>query len=214
MYPPPPPGSPPPPGYPPGYPPGHGYPPQQGYPQGYPPGYAPYGYAPMPPQRSGIPRVLGVLAIIFSCFGLLGSAIWAFGPLSDIKEYGASDLDPIKTWLYVWMLLSAGVFVLHLIAGIYAVQYKLTGLKLMTIYAVAALALILIDVVLVNVLIPSRYQYDTRGDDGVWFSVRTMHLVFSGMAAPWPIIALALARNGRAQEACNAGALQQVQNVF
>lgn len=204
MYPPPPPGQPP------GYPP-PGYPP----PYQYPPGYAPYGYAPMPmkPQRSGVPRVVGVLAIIFSAFGLIGSLIWTFGPMSDAEKMHASDLDPVITWLWIWLVLSLGLFVLHLVGGILAVQYKPSGLKTLTWYAIAALALILVDVVLVNVLIPAQYRYD-RSDDGVYFSVRTMHIAFSAMAAPWPIIALALVRGDKARQACSPSTAQQVQDVF
>jgi len=165
------------------------------------------------PSRSAIPKVLGVLAIVFSCVGLLGSAIWCFGPLSDLELNRDSDLGAIKTWLLVWMALSLGVFVIELVGGILAVQYKRSGLTALTYYAIAALALIVVDVILTNVLIPSHYQRQ-GGDDGVWFSVRTMHLVFSFMAAPWPIVALALSRNARARDACNAGAMQQATAVF
>jgi hypothetical protein len=34
------------------------------------------------------------------------------------------------------------------------------------------------------------------------------------MAAPWPIVALALSRNAKAKEACSAGAMQQATSVF
>lgn len=161
--------------------------------------------------------MLGVLAIVFCVFGLLGSLIWTFGPLEDVKKFveiGADDLGAITAWLYVWLLLSVGLFVVELIGGIYAVQYRAAGLKLLTWYGIGAIALIVLDVILVNVLIPSQYRA-FPGEDGVWFSVRTMHLVFSGLALPWPIIALALSRSHKAREACSGVSVQQqVAQVF
>lgn len=172
------------------------------YPPQY-PGYPPYPYMqPMRPQRSGVPRVMGILAIIFACVGLAGSAIWTFGPLSDLdKHSGASELEAVTAWLWIWMGLSAVVFVVHLIGGILSVQYKRAGLKIMTVYGIVALALAIVDCVLVVVLMPEKYRSNGGADD-LWFSVATMHIFFEVMALPWPITALALANGARAKEAC------------
>jgi hypothetical protein len=169
---------------------------------------------PMPvrPTRSAVPRVVGILAIIFASIGLMGSLIWAYGPMSDIYDWNLEgELGSIITWLWVWMGLSVVVFVVHLVGGIQAIRYKRSGLRLLTVYAIAALALALVDAVLVYALMPSRIE----GVDGFWrtheevrFSISTMHAVFSGMALPWPIVVLALVNGARAKEACGTPTAQ------
>ncbi len=192
------------------------YPPQQPPPPGYPPQPPPYGYgygyvpymAPRPtgPPRSAIPRVIGVLAIVFSCFGLIGSAIWALGPLSDLDRLehwaGVTGLGPITAWLWIWFGLSILIFLLHLIAGILAVQYKRSGLTLMAIYGIGAIVLGVADLVLVYLLIPERYHRNSQNVDDVWFTAGVMHIIFEVMALPWPIIAFFLARSAKARKAC------------
>ena len=185
------------------------------YPPQYPPpyGYQPYPYMPpmpMRPQRSGVPRVVGILAIIFACVGLIGSAIWHFGPLSDVKRWHYQDqLSSVVTWMWIWMGLSVVVFVLHLVGGILAVQYKRVGLRLLTVYAIAALVLALADVVLCNALYPGGLEDHGYGQNGeMYFSVVTMRMVFSAMAAPWPVVALLLANGTRAKEACGTPSIK------
>jgi hypothetical protein len=157
---------------------------------------------PMRPQRSAVPRVMGILAIIFAGLGLLGSIIWTFGPLSDLDDHsGVSALKPVTAWLWIWMGLSTVIFVVHLIGGILSVQYKRAGLKVMTVYGIGAIALAILDCVVVMAVMPSEYKGGGGADD-LWFSVVTMHIVFEVMALPWPIIALALANGAKAKEAC------------
>lgn len=190
------------------------YPPQQGYPPpGYgPPGYPPpgyrYPYVPMQPQRSGVPRTLGILAIIFSIVGLLASMVWWWGPLSDVDKYGLrGQLHGTVTWLNVWMGISSIVFVLHLIGGILAAGYKRAGLRLLTVYAIVAILFAIIDVVVLQATMHDYDRYDMR------FSIFGMHIFFSVCALPWPITALALANGARAKEACGVTA-SQVADAF
>lgn len=173
------------------------------YPPGYPPTNYPVGYPPTGygfPPRSAIPKVVGILAIIFSAFGLFGSVIWTVGPLSDIHMWDVgSELSQMTTWMYLWMVLSIGLFVVHLIGGIFAIQYKPGGLRLLGIYATSAIVLVVVDIILDFALVAHLEGH--RGRE-IQFSVSTMRIIFEGMAAPWPIIVLALTKSRRAKQAC------------
>ncbi len=190
MYPP---SSPPPGGYQPGYrpPPGH-------EPRGYPPmGYPP---APLPPSRSATPRVIGILAIVFACLGLLMSMSMSLGPLSDLDRWdiSVSSLGIAGIWLYASMFASLAVFVLHLVGGISAVRYRSSAPRLMTIYGVAAIVLAVADVV-----VP---LFGMTGHLGgrVFDSLVLPRLGYSIIALPWPIVALAMMNTRGAREACGA----------
>ena len=45
------------------------------------------------PPRSAIPKVIGILAIIFCVFGLIGSLAMWVGPEEDLKRFGVSAAD-------------------------------------------------------------------------------------------------------------------------
>ena len=164
-----------------------------------PPAYLPYG---LPPGsgRSAIPKVVGILAIIFSVLGIGGSLLWSLGPMSDIRSWGyADDLSQLVLWMYVWLAISFVLFGVHLVGGILALQYKAGGLQMLGIYASSAIVLVVVDIILEFALAPhleGRHAGDMR------FSVTVMRLVFDGLALPWPIIVLSLIKSRRAKQAC------------
>lgn len=210
---PPPPGQPPyPPPPPPGYPP---YPPA-GYP--YPPPPAPLPGMYIPPhayagaidrQRPMTPRVVGILAIVFSCIGVLTRLVVTFGPKSDLDRWGVSlQMSGMITWLYVSLAIGVCLFILHMVGGITAVVYSRAAPRLITAYAIVAILLLVGDVVLMFALMPGHI------DTGVSYhsvaSVRgtlvTPRLVVDVMALPWPVVALALINGKRSRAACGAAA--------
>jgi hypothetical protein len=156
------------------------------------PGQSPY-YPQLAPTRSGIPRVIGILAIIFSCMGAAGSLLFTLGPIADLNRH-RDELGFIMTWVYLWAGISFGLFVLHLVGGILAVTYRTIGLRLLTGYAVAALVLIVLDLVLLNGFAPDLYR--------VKKSLAFPRTVFDLMALPWPVIVLALVNGRRAKQSC------------
>jgi hypothetical protein len=167
-------------------PPYHQYPPQYGMP-----------YV-LPPPRSAIPRVVGIIGIVLSVIGLLSSGVFGFGPLSDIRRWGSqADLSTVTTWLYGWMALSLVIFALHFVGSILAIMYKPTGSKLLTSYAVSAMVLIVIDMVMCHGFVTRGHDFDIYG------SVTISHTVYSGIAFPWPVVVLALINSKRAREACS-----------
>jgi len=158
---------------------------------GYPP-------APLPPRRSGTPRVIGILAIVFACLGLLVSITMTAGPMSDLDRWNisVSSLGVVGVWLYASMFLSLAVFALHLVGGIAAVRYRPSAPRLMTIYGVAAIALAVADLV-----VPMCGMAGHMGGR-VFDSVVIPRIGYAIIALPWPIIALAMMNTRGAREAC------------
>jgi hypothetical protein len=169
------------------------YPPPYGQPS-YPPQAYPY---PQPPRRTATPRVVGIIGVVFAWIGLGSSAVFTFGPLSDIQRWShGDDLGAVTNWLYAWMALSAVVFGLHFVGSLLAIMYKQVGPKLLTSYAVSAIALLVTDLVMVHTLVPKHFDHDVYG------SVAISHTVFSAIAFPWPVVVLALINSRRSREAC------------
>jgi hypothetical protein len=157
------------------------------------PGQSPYYPQLAPPPRSGIPRVIGILAIVFSCMGAAGSLLFTLGPIADLDRHREA-LGFIMTWVYLWAGISFGLFVLHLVGGVLAVMYRSIGLRLLTGYAVAAIVLIVLDLILLNGFAPDVYR--------VKKSLVFPRTVFDLMALPWPILVLALVNGRRAKQSC------------
>lgn len=143
------------------------------------------------PRRSGIPRIVGVIAIIFACLGLGLGALFTIGPLVDLQ--GRGHASAVK-WVYAFGGLSLVLFVLHLAGGILACMYRTVGLRLLTGYAVGALALIVIDLVYVLGIAEHSRRITT--------SLVEPHVVYSLLAVPWPVIVLVLVNLRRAKLAC------------
>ena len=178
-----------------------GYPPYPGYP-GYPPGRPPSAVVQYLTKRSSIPRVVGILAIVFACVGLCSAALWVWGPLDDLSIWSrATGWSSVRAWLLVWGGLSVGVFVLHLVAGIFAVMYRPRAPRLVTWYAIAALLLAALDAALVVALAPSGGPHHAA----LWESMCLMHLAYSAIAVPWPIVAVLLMNTTGAKRACVIG---------
>jgi hypothetical protein len=100
-------------------------------------------------MRSAIPKVMGILMIIFSSlallFGLIGLAKSSIPP--ELKE-----IDAFKTFTtisLVFGVVGLGISVLHLLAGIKAVGYKAGAPKLATMYAIVSMAFTVVNVIVV-----------------------------------------------------------------
>jgi hypothetical protein len=92
----------------------------------------PYGYTPTPP-RSAIPKVMGILMIIFGSLGiLLGLFGLASGPdktFAHLPEWRAFE-DVTK----VLGMIQLPITILGFVTGILAVKYKVIAPKLATVY--------------------------------------------------------------------------------
>jgi hypothetical protein len=155
------------------------------------------------PRRSAIPRVVGILAIIFASFGLLGTLGITFGGEDDLKRLDVTRqlLGSFGTWVYVAGGLGVLLFAIHLTAGIQAVRYAPSAPRWMTIYGVFALVLLAADVGISMATFP----------EGQGFLRRALyeHFVYpriglAVLALPWPIVALALINQRSARLSCGA----------
>jgi hypothetical protein len=161
-------------------------------------------HGPPRPLRSAIPRVVGILAIVFSCIGALFAVLMHFGPLADLESWGVTgQAGSLVSWMWGSLALSAAVFVLHLVGGIAAVTYRPSAPRLLTAYAILALLLAVADIILSNALVPSYIDFGNR-----YVTVHTLResmmarSVLEVMAVPWPIVALILINLGGSRQAC------------
>ena len=157
-----------------------------------------------PGQRSGIPKVVGILMIIFASLGLIGSLIGLTG------GKGSETGDAWKTFYtfeLVFSIVGLAVSGLHLFAGLQAVRYKANGPKLSMMYGAIAIVAQLAYAVLLFVVIkpklmagdlPDGVDADTArafknaGNDAVNTVLGTFAVVKVVLFSIWPILVLAL----------------------
>ena len=77
------------------------------------------------PPRSPIPKVVGILAIVFAGLGLVTSLTLTLGFEKEFRRFGITkhDLGSFGTWMNVTMLPALAVFALHLTGGIMSLKY-------------------------------------------------------------------------------------------
>ena len=154
----------------------------------------PYVHSLRPKKRSGVPKVLGILAIVFSVFGLLFAAVQTFGTYSDIEGLWLEsvDLGTFGSWIPTYMAFAVLVFGLHLTAGILSVRYSPRCIKWMNGYAVAALLLAVANITITALTYPEVLE-SSDGNKG--------RIALDVLAIPWPIVVLSLMNLRRTQDA-------------
>lgn len=139
-------------------------------------------YTPIVGRRSSIPLVTGILAIVFSLVGIASSALFTFGPLSDLRH--SESASTVTTWLATWLVVSGVLFLVHLLGGALSCGYRPAGRPMLVGYAIGALVLAAIDLVMVVTLDDGSRRFRT--------SVLRPHLIYSAIACVWPVIVLVL----------------------
>jgi len=150
------------------------------------------------PTRSAMPTVLNILTIVFSVFGLIGTAVLVLGPNDDMTRHQVTyaAMGDYTTWVCVSAIIALAVFAVHLTAGILGVRYSRRAPNLMTLYAILALVLAVVDIVLALMLSPFPFA-SARFDD-----IIGPRIGLEVIAVPWPIVLLVLANLRRTREAC------------
>jgi hypothetical protein len=152
--------------------------------------------APRAPRRSGIPRVIGILALVFCGIGLLVNCAMYAGMRGDARTFGVfEELGFYGTWITISFVFGFLVFALHLVAGIAATAYKRSAPALITAYAVLAIASVVGDMLVVTFAFPDALQ-PYQADLG------QSRLGLAVIALPWPIVALVLMNLRGAKRAC------------
>lgn len=150
--------------------------------------------------RSGIPKVMGILMIVFASLGLLFTLIGAGGP-SDTGGLESELLDKLKLFANIDLIVGLLIGILHLVAGIMSVRYKTNGPKLAIIYGISKIVWTVLSLVLVYAwLIPAM---DKLGAPGSVKSVFAgMFVVIGIINIIWPVIVLSLMTRPKAKAAC------------
>ncbi|HTM19520.1 MAG TPA: hypothetical protein VL172_03400 [Kofleriaceae bacterium] len=173
-------------------------------------------YAQRPPKRSAIPKVMGILMIIFGGLGLLGGLAAVSGasqgmnkemmdknPAFHDKEFGGDklakvieDVQHFQRYAAIPGLLAAAF---QLWVGILAVKYKKAAPKMAMIFGVVNIVQVIGQLVLYFVWISpalSDAPPFVRSMMGMGFFVGAIF----GMA--WPVLILALMSRPPAKAAC------------
>ncbi|MFH2005180.1 MAG: hypothetical protein ABI333_01205 [bacterium] len=196
--------------YPPqGYPP-QGYPPQGYPPQGYPPqGYPPPGYPPGygMPLRSAIPKVMGILMIIFGSLGLLSALInlaSGGGGLGMQSREVARAFQEMKQFQMIANLIGLPMAVLQLMAGIWAVKYKRHAQLLSNTYAGLSIAQVIGSLILVYSWLMPVLERELPGHAGenVKAMITLVFVIGGVIGMVWPVLILILMNRPNAKVAC------------
>jgi hypothetical protein len=149
--------------------------------------------------RSGIPKVMGILMIVFASIGLLFTLIGAGGSSTGLEGDVADKLSLLNNIELIAGLL---IGVLHLVAGIMTVRYKANGPKLAIIYGITKIVWTVVSLVLVYAwLMPALNELGAAGDAAKNLFAG-LFIVFGILAIIWPVIVLSLMTRPKAKASC------------
>ncbi|MBA2544479.1 MAG: hypothetical protein H0V17_32855 [Deltaproteobacteria bacterium] len=161
---------------------------------------------PNQPQRSAIPKVIGILMIIFASLGLLGSLIGLAGGGGNQELF--RGIPEYKTWRTIELLLNViglAYGALHLYAGVRCVGYKANAPALAKTYAIVAMGVVLVNAILVFAWIKplmDKALGEFGSGAGTMFGGIMIFATLLGLA--WPTIVLILMTRPAAKAACTA----------
>ncbi len=172
------------------------------------PGYPnPQQYGQYQAPRSPIPKVIGILMIIFGSIGVLGGLIGLAGGLGndamlrEIPEY--KTLKSLNTVLGLLGLVQ-GAFQLYV--GVRCVGYKPNAPTLAKAYAILGMVIVVINIVITMAIITPMMEKAFAGlgggMKGMGGAIGGLTMVFSLLGFAWPIVILALMSKSTAKAAC------------
>jgi hypothetical protein len=101
------------------------------------------------PPDSKIPKVVGILMIVFGSLGLLSSVIaLASGGMRGEMVARVPDLKPWNTVTLLLSTVGLAISVLHLYVGVRALNYKWNAPRLAVVYAAASVTLTALNTIL------------------------------------------------------------------
>ncbi len=163
---------------------------------------APY-FPPMPApeaQRSAIPKVIGILMIIFGSLGLLSGLFGILGNSGGEELFGEDDAFRTFTRMsQLFNFVGIGVSCLHLIGGLKCVGYKESAPKLAVAYALLNMITSIIWGVIVYAWLKPMLDGVGNGMGGFVGIAMLFGMVIS---LAWPIIVLSLMTRPAAKAAC------------
>ncbi|MEJ7603852.1 MAG: hypothetical protein WKG01_38585 [Kofleriaceae bacterium] len=158
------------------------------------------------PQRSGIPKVIGILMIIFASLGLLSGLIGLVTNGSGTRSLDSfPEYKRFMTMSLVMTIVGLGISALHLAAGLSAVRYKQSAPKLAMAYGAIAIVTTLAWTVVVYAWLKPAME-SAMANSGMGSSIGTLigfGVIFGALiGTAWPIIVMALMSRPAAKAAC------------
>lgn len=157
----------------------------------------------MTAARSSIPKVVGILMIVFASLGLLFTllALTSAGTGNDYQEMQSLPaFKTLTTMQLVFNALGVGIGILHLVAGISAVRYKASAPKLAMSYAVINIVTTIAYLVMVFAWLKPALAKAGFPEAGA--VVGGVLLVSGVLSVTWPVIVLVLMSRPSARAAC------------
>ena len=153
----------------------------------------------MQQARSAIPKVVGILMIVFASLGLLHSLISMFQAQLVSETFHSHEMEGFVHVALIFGLLDVGIGFLHLAAGLRALGYKESAPRLTMLYGVLKI------VTTVGLLVVT-YAFMRRALDGAGSeesAIIGFGFVLVGLFyMAWPIVAMALMSRPSAKAAC------------
>jgi hypothetical protein len=158
------------------------------------------------PQRTAIPKVIGILMIIFASLGLLGGLL---GLAGGGNQELFREVPGYKTWRTIELLLTVvglAMGALHLYAGVRALGYKANAPGLCKAYAIVAMAMVVLNVILVFAWVKPMMEKAMGDMGGMGSSFGTafggIMIFMSLLGLAWPLIVLILMSRPSVKAAC------------
>jgi len=152
-------------------------------------------------MRSSIPKVVGILMIIFASLGLLFGLLGLAG--NSASTEGLKDVPEFKTYLtmnMVYGLVGLAISVIHLLAGVSAVRYKANAPGLAKLYGVTNIVVSVGWGVVVFAWLKPALEKAAGGIGAAALGVGVIFGII--LAVAWPVIVLALMSRPAAKAAC------------
>ena len=151
-------------------------------------------------MRSSIPKVVGILMIIFASLGLIGGLI---GLAGNAANEGLKELPEFKTYMtmnLVYTVVGLGISGLHLFAGVRAIGYKANAPKLAMMYGATNIIVSIAWGAVVFAWLKPAIEKAAGGMGAAVVGFGVMFGVIISVA--WPIIVLSLMSRPAAKAAC------------
>jgi hypothetical protein len=153
----------------------------------------------MQQARSAIPKVVGILMIVFASLGLLQSVISMIQAELVGETFHGHEMQTFAHVSLVFGLLDLGIGVLHLAAGLRSVGYKESAPRLTMLYGV-------LKIVTTIGLLVVTYAFMRRaltGADDTESAIVGFGFIVAGIFyMAWPIVAMSLMSRPSAKAAC------------
>lgn len=175
-------------------------------------GQSPYGQFPYSPgqfvprvNRSPIPKVIGILMIIFASLAMLANLV-------GLANSSNPALDHLEAWRtfervsVIMGLIQLPISVFQLVTGIWLVKYKAGAPKLALIYGLLAAVHTIANAVIVFGFVKPALEAAMKGlggMNGMMSNVIGASVVFGSIIGlAWPIVILTLTSRPSAKAAC------------